>query len=92
MKHTQGPWVLFDTPVGVGVSAAHADVAHCGGFSSDRDRAEEVANARLIASAPDLLICLTELVVGLSDRVTPGSRAEQAFDRARAAIAKATGQ
>jgi hypothetical protein len=46
---------------------------------------ESEANARLIASAPDLLEALIE-VVAIADRKT------DAFDRARAAIAKATGE
>ena len=44
---------------------------------------ENEANARLIAAAPDLLSSLIE-VVAIADRKT------DAFDRARAAILKAT--
>lgn len=54
------------------------------GIASDRaDRSE--ANARLIAAAPDLLKWLTETVKTL------GPEQHELRDRARAAIAKATG-
>lgn len=46
--------------------------------------AEKVAKAHLIAAAPELLEAL-QAVVAVSDRAT------DEFDRARAAIAKATG-
>ena len=51
--HTPGPWTVFNTHLGVGVRAT-SDVAHCGGFDTDRSRDEEVANARLIAAAPTM--------------------------------------
>jgi hypothetical protein len=83
-KHTQGPWVAFDHTCGVGVSAAFADVAHCIGFDSRRCRDEEVANARLIASAPDLLEALV--------RIRDGSHEHSSvYSVALAAISKATG-
>ena len=64
--HTPGPWTVFNTHLGVGVCATW-DVAHCGGFDTNRSRDEEVANARLIAAAPDLLeacrLALTDLYI-----------------------------
>jgi len=50
-----------------------------------RNHAEEFANARLIAAAPDMLAAL-QAVVRVADRATVE------FDMARAAISKATAQ
>jgi len=56
--------------------------------------AEEQANARLIASAPELLAALEKFMVSWNDET--GARMERLFgtfavNRARAAIAKAKG-
>jgi hypothetical protein len=85
-KHTPGPWFLdddgriFDTPDRGQLVAevATADPA-------EPPAEEDVANARLIAAAPDLLAAL-EKVVAISDRK------HDAWDEARAAIAKAEGR
>lgn len=83
--HTPGPWTVFDEKWGIGVTTDCADIAHCGGFDTNRSRDEERANARLIAAAPDLLTALDELAF----------RAERhgvnAYE-ARVAIAKARGE
>lgn len=96
--YTKGAWTTFDTPLGIGVTATW-DVAHCGGFDTNRSRDEEVANARLIAAAPDLLeaLKLHDAYMALpTDRggaFGPKGQARAAFDDAkRAAIAKATGE
>ena len=61
-KHTAGPWESFVNSGVVGVVAAEADVAHCRGdhliLDTSRAIAEDVANARLIAAAPELLEAL----------------------------------
>lgn len=78
LKHTPGPWEYHggdDYTVILGP-----------GDTTDRPLAEVnsgSADARLIAAAPDLLAALKE-VVRLSDRKTV------AWDKAKAAIAKAT--
>lgn len=84
-KHTPGPWLAQHDPNAIsrddwciGVEGASVDyVAVC----SERD-------VRLIAAAPDLLKAL-RYVVAVYDNGTCGSVVEMAFDRARAAIAKA---
>jgi len=92
-KHTPGPWEAFATPVGVGViSRRRADVAHCGGFDTDRPREEEEANARLIASAPDLLEALIELRDAHHGLRSSAKIKHAAYLKARAAIARATGE
>jgi hypothetical protein len=74
---TPGPW---EATLGAsGMTAVEADNGTIvASYVSEAD-------ARLIASAPDLLEALIE-VVAIADRKT------DAFDRARAAIAKATGE
>ena len=95
VKHTGAPWVVrwrngrFTTVIGrQRYPICDTGTSPPGGANPRR----EEANAHLIAAAPDLLVCLTEIVVGLSGLVAAGSRAEQSFDRARAAIAKAHGE
>lgn len=90
--HTPGPWVIdTDTP-GTEVCTVYC-TSHPNSFvyvrgpvghlSTGRD--QNMANAHLIAAAPELLEALLA-VVSVADRAT----AE--FDLARAAIAKATGE
>lgn len=87
-KHTPGPWEVFHHSIGTGVTSTKAfdvsDVAHCSGFNSRRTRDEELANARLIAAAPELLEVLKEI---MSWEENEQMRWAQ---KARAAIAKAT--
>ncbi len=84
-KHTPGPWEVFDTIcIGVMSTPRECDVAHCSGHDSGRSRDEELANARLIAAAPDLLTAL-ERILSYDDQV-------EGAEAARAAIAKAKGE
>lgn len=87
-QHTPGPWVMFANSLGVGVTAkGSADVARCNGFyEPNRKRDEEIANARLIAAAPDLLEALQYVMSAHGEQLT------DAFEQAQRAIAKATGQ
>lgn len=87
-KHTPGPWRFYAEPqpngcpiVGTG-GLMVAQLAHSINHPEQRDTA--IANARLIAAAPDLLEALRG-VLRVADRATVE------FDAARAAIAKATG-
>ena len=85
IAHTSGPWLIQKRKSsGINVYGGHnaaERIAIVDGWISE----EEEANARLIAAAPDLLAALKG-VVRLSDRK------HEAWDRARAAIAKAEGQ
>ena len=91
MKHTLAPWVITRTNTRIFIHAGplcddyHA-VAETPVRVDEQDpiqrRGEDLANARLMAAAPDLLEALREVVV-LSDRKHP------AWDRAKLAIAKA---
>lgn len=102
--HTKGEWTVFDNRVAdgfedgsarIGVSAKSGDIAHCWGFYSDRSDEEVLANAYLIAAAPDMLEAL-KLVwdVAVADRWTktlPESPKRIALDAVANAIVKAGG-
>ena len=97
-KHTPGPWSLSDSfdrverrvkhgdnpplvwGIASGINSAHPDYM---------PRAEQIANARLIAAAPDLLAALYSIATDPS-AIYSGANAHIG-DIARAAIAKATG-
>lgn len=92
-EHTPGPWCEVDGQVRSSDSRVHvADVYH-------NSQSYGVANARLIAAAPDMLAALAEIV----DKDTAlaaerlGRKPREAelcrpYARARAAIAKARGK
>lgn len=98
MSHTPGPWVigpadwLISQRHGMGYrnfpvhAPAGYDVAM---VYSDEDDAEQEANVRLIAAAPDLLDAVEELLIYLADWDDPDNETCQ---RARAAVAKAKGE
>ena len=91
-QHTPGPWaVIYDTDItGTECDPANGcvgsvDVAHVY-LRTVPGKSE--ANARLIASAPDLLEALILLVAGIENAVSPTF---MPLVKARAAIAKAEG-
>lgn len=96
MKHTKGPWKHI--PNTTSITAERPFI--CGDVRPPipiatvccNDLASEQANARLIASAPDLLAALRGMVFHSpsKDKITAGH--SEWFDRARAAIARATGE
>lgn len=81
MAYTPGPWEPQDTAMGLDVVSKERRVAAL----YDLDMTTNWSNARLISAAPDLLAALKG-VVAIADRNTVE------FDKARAAIAKATGE
>ncbi|CAB4122389.1 hypothetical protein UFOVP37_8 [uncultured Caudovirales phage] len=93
-KHTPGPWAMPDSGQGriskVGANGGWDGLiatADCGDYA--RSRSEGLANARLIAAAPELLEALKDMLDGHEDACT--GYGEGAADKARAAIARATG-
>jgi hypothetical protein len=101
-KHTPGPWEVTDLRHSIVVRTESPNktkygasrYAAIGGFDrSDPDQlSEALANARLIAAAPDLLEALSRLIE-IEDG--PGMAVigwEGAMERAYAAIAKARGE
>jgi hypothetical protein len=85
MKHTTGPWTVYDDSNDgktnrIEIAARGKTVAHI--YQSVPE--EDLPNARLIAAAPDLLEALHGLLL------FPNNPRENI--KARAAIAKATGE
>jgi len=83
-EHTPGPWTVskpsgnyIDTPAGHSVAALTYSAT--------------LADAHLIAAAPDLLAALQEVLCDL-DTLREPYRNEAICERVRAAIAKATGK
>jgi hypothetical protein len=104
MKHTPGPWrSIIDDTGGqwsgwpLCITAENEDdrsVVRTGGqwpyeWDAATSQREAVANARLIAAAPDLLEALESLVANLAEG---DFISETRIDTARAAITKATGE
>ena len=93
-KHTPGPWTANKPTRDNGRAEIHAGcmlVAQAFNWMLDAEGDEQCwADARLIAAAPDLLEALKEIV-----DAADGAGWEQldpSFKKARAAIAKATGE
>jgi hypothetical protein len=78
--HTPGPWHLVSHRPNL-VKVETARVVVCDSFGGLSD--ETLANARLIASAPDLLAALERLTHPMAD--------DEDLDYARGIIAKAKG-
>lgn len=97
-KHTPGPWEFghgytpgastFDL-YGPGGREVIASAMYENMWLSAYDADTNAANARLIASAPDLLEALQSLVANLAEG---DFISETRIDAARAAIARATGE
>jgi hypothetical protein len=105
-QHTPGPWSLSDSfdrverrvqhgddpalvwGIASGINSAHPDYL---------PRSEQIANARLIASAPDLLAALEKALESIEGQAELLRHCGAAYGigatlaQARAAIAKATG-
>jgi hypothetical protein len=94
LKHTTGPWdALATTEHGAilighkGTLVASIRPAHGKGYTT-----EQIANATLIAAAPDLLAALRTLLTEWDAPHSSGSSVLAAqYEAARAAIAKAGG-
>ena len=108
-KHTPGPWIVscLDETERPGIDAHHLNfTVVCYGVRNQDDEGihgrtieEEMANARLIAAAPDLLEALLEAEAGLefsgADKQPEGQFVPAptlALRIVRAAIAKAKGE
>jgi hypothetical protein len=85
--HTPGPWKCDLVSLKIWANDGNAEIART---SSDVSISEEEANARLIASAPDLLAILNEVCMqhdmGLNKIET------SLYDIAKAALRKAKGE
>ena len=95
-KHTPGPWVNGIRDRWVREQSRGTTVARICEDQGDLDETprsigEVVANARLIAAAPDLLRALME-IVSAADAHASGEYIRGILDPARAAIANAEGR
>lgn len=90
--HTPGPW-KYD-PAGYGnirpVTETGKNICNFTRCHTSKELDEAVANARLIAAAPELLAALREMVAGFGFAVNNGVAAKL-IERAQAAIAKVEG-
>lgn len=96
-QHTPGPWKVERAPLTRQICIMSADTWICGQIQSDNhtriDTGECVANARLIAAAPDLLNALKSAMATLltaDDDKIP--RLRERIHLAESAIAKAEGR
>ena len=95
-KHTPAPWSLGDSDLhcsnlsvhGIHENA-HSTIARMVSSEHGMDPVEIYANARLIAAAPELLEALTDCVEHMHWTQPQG---EAALKKAKAVIAKATGE
>lgn len=93
MKHTPGPWTVYDDSNDgktnrIEIAALGKTVARI--YHSVP--AEDLPNARLIAAAPELLEALEFIANRQNLMFAECSDAEEIIEVARAAIAKATGE
>lgn len=96
--HTPGPWFIDRDGIDFGTSTEYHVIEGGKGFLDPGDGmgfrvsgCMSLADARLMAAAPDLLDALRMLVADFGD-YPASARPCLAFDRAHAAIAKATGE
>ena len=90
--HTPGPWHLGIRPGPIIYGPLGEQVADLRGLTLEKH--ESIANAHLVASAPDLLASLIELesmVAEMLPKHGPCGWGELALNQAREAIAKAKG-
>ena len=94
-KHTPGPWEPYRNPSYWEVRAKGGEVASICPSKYSFGIDAEIANARLIAAAPDLLAALeeireaSEIVLGSDD---PEAALARIYDLANIAASKAKGE
>lgn len=88
-EHTPGPWIIETEPFNVWTTDGFL-IAHCvrgfGDFNDDEAWETGVANARLIAAAPDLLAACKR-----AEKCIKEYEPREALNDLEAAIAKAEG-
>jgi len=89
MKHTKGKWTAFtDNANGFGVTNGDTVIAVAG----ESDLPKNEANANLIASAPDMLKALNDIMCYFSEYEEDYNEKLECFEYARKVIAKAEGE
>ncbi|MEI6313228.1 MAG: hypothetical protein WCJ49_06820 [Deltaproteobacteria bacterium] len=99
MKHTPGPWEQQNHYVVSDRYERLQVIARCGGQEKDplnwachETDTENIANALLLASAPELLEACKLLIYSIEHEMEPHGRVADGIINARKAIAKAEGQ
>lgn len=90
-KHTPGPWNdIFNIANGIGIGNGQFRIAEV----HNTNDGEEIANAALIAAAPELLLALEALMTQIEVRgfELKSLIPSETRNAARAAVAKARGQ
>ncbi len=94
--HTPGPWHINASGYCKGSPCRWEIVAKGGGIVAETNDGTDMANARLIASAPDLLSALEQSYNAIAWDIPGGNLSDQEeedlLDVIRAAIAKAKGE
>ena len=97
-KHTKGPWEIIEHDwAATGIVGGRNDYVCLLKIEPSNDECEVAmsnrmaANAQLIAAAPELLEALQEVFV-IGDRLVSDVYGHEFKEKARAAIAKATGE
>lgn len=104
-KHTPGPWILMTVPTSVGSchkvgpfpNGSRSETFACvyadglrKGIDDELPAAQElVANARLIAAAPDMLVALRRAALALAFAAESSPAMRDDYEAVSAAIAKA---
>lgn len=88
-KWTPGEWTEFNWGKNAGVTSMHddTDIAICSGLDGQRSYEQAIANAYLIAAAPDLYDAVQAMVdycnAECGSNIYPGHQANQALAKAR---------
>lgn len=97
MKHTPGPWLIDagmchsgDIATIYNTTDKWVTIYAPNWAATGIDEHEQSANARLISAAPDLLSALNAMITHMG--MDEDEYNKSTFDKARAAIAKATGE
>jgi hypothetical protein len=96
--YTPGPWRIFTNTDGsklIGIGELTGDgIADCGFGLWRGGEAEAIANARLIAAAPDLVEALQNILLcpAILDELNGDNETNNAVAKARAALSKALGE
>lgn len=104
-KYTPGPWTWFDELDMIGVTSEHpgvfgGDICYAPkvGANSERPREQDLANAQLLAAAPDLASALRSMIIrdypstyiaNQSARIKAGEQPKHAVGYGIAALIKA---